>query len=52
MEDKCEWTQNEDGIWETACGNMFEVMEGTPHENQMNYCPYCGKYLVEIEVPE
>lgn len=49
MGDKCEWKQDEDqhGLWETDCGNLFDITEGTPHENGMNYCPYCGKHLVE-----
>lgn len=41
----CKWMQDEDGTWHTECGNMFEVTEGTPHENQMHFCTYCGKHL-------
>lgn len=49
MDETCEWKQDDDGIWDTECGNRFEVMEGTQHENQMNYCPYCGKSLREVK---
>lgn len=45
----CTWTQDQDGVWDTECGGRFEVMECTPHENQMNYCPYCGKSLREVQ---
>lgn len=45
---KCGWTQDENGAWETECGNMFEVTDGTPYENDMKFCPYCGKALAEF----
>lgn len=44
----CEWAQDIDGVWQTECGNMFCIDEGTPQENQLNYCPYCGKHLMQI----
>ena len=50
MGDKCEWKQDENGIWETDCGNLFEITEGAPNENDMKYCPYCGKLLIQINM--
>lgn len=42
----CLW--NEVGeMWETACGHAFTLIEGTPYENGMTFCCYCGKPLVE-----
>jgi len=43
---KCRWVQNEDGTWETACGNAYEIVEGTPRDNKMRYCCYCGGQLL------
>ena len=37
----CLWN-NVDGCWETTCGNAFEINDGTPAENNMTYCCYCG----------
>ena len=45
---KCRWAQDDNGAWETECGNLFEVTEGTPYENDMKFCPYCRKTLVEF----
>ncbi|MCF7811586.1 hypothetical protein K9N50_11425 [bacterium] len=46
----CDWTEDVDsGAWETACGNIFELTEGTPLENGMEYCAYCGKKLREAK---
>ena len=45
--DKCEWTQDDDGVWDTECGERYEVTDGSPGENDMKYCPYCGKVLCE-----
>jgi hypothetical protein len=33
--------------WETSCGHAFTVLEGTPRDNGMKYCCYCGRTLVE-----
>jgi len=41
----CKWIENENGAYDTSCGNCFEVMNDTPEENKMNFCPYCGKLL-------
>lgn len=42
----CEWTHNDDdGFWETACGNAWRFDDGGPKENNMNFCHCCGKTL-------
>ena len=47
--DKCKWTYDEDmDCWEAECDNLFSLMEGTPKENKMKYCPYCGKLIQQI----
>ncbi len=33
--------------WEADCGFQFELNEGTPAENNMKYCCYCGGELIE-----
>ena len=45
----CTWTQNEDGVYETNCNNMFVFNDGGPVENDFRYCPYCGRELSENE---
>ena len=47
MREECVWKQDEDGVWETGCHNMFVLNDGTPKDNDMKYCPYCGKIVVE-----
>ena len=44
----CEWTEDFDGNWEVECGGMFSINEGSPSENKMAFCCYCGKLLKEI----
>jgi len=41
----CIWMEDDDGIYQTSCGNAFEFMNGTPDDNHMKFCPYCGKLL-------
>lgn len=47
MKDICEWTEDSDGNYETSCNNIFTITDGTPTENDMSFCPYCGKLLIE-----
>ena len=50
--DTCKWTEDEDGSWNTGCGNKFEVVNGLPSENGFKYCLYCGKSFIEIRYVE
>jgi hypothetical protein len=50
----CTWTWEEEGTtweeegaWNTSCANQFVVNNGTPSENGMVYCCYCGRKLKE-----
>jgi len=43
----CVWAEDENGIYETECGNAFELNDGTPADNGMTYCCYCGKLIKE-----
>lgn len=46
----CKWKENENGAWETECGEIFEFTAGTPRENGFNHCVYCGKKLVPVKM--
>lgn len=52
----CEWVNDEGGdfddTWDTECGNAFVLNEGTPKENDMNYCAYCGGKLKQKTTKE
>ncbi len=45
----CEWHLDDDeaGAWESACGQLWCFEEGTPKENEMNFCPFCGRLLTQ-----
>jgi hypothetical protein len=44
----CVWSQDSAGSsWATGCGQLFELNEGTPKENRMGFCCYCGRTLNE-----
>jgi len=38
----CNWTQDEDGNWDTRCGEKFVFITDGPIENHMKFCCYCG----------
>ena len=42
----CEWTHDEDdGFWETACGEAWRFDDGGPGENNVHFCHSCGNSL-------
>lgn len=43
----CLWSRSDDDtdVWETACGNAFTINEGSPADNEMVFCCYCGREL-------
>lgn len=45
----CVWAQEDEGseYWWTSCSNGFCLTEGTPDDNKMKYCCYCGKIILE-----
>jgi hypothetical protein len=50
MTDTCTWHEDEnDGCWDTDCGEAFVLNDGTPESNHMKFCCYCGKPLVTDE---
>lgn len=43
----CRWVETEE-YWKTSCGRAFVLNDGTPSENEMRFCAYCGEPLEEI----
>ena len=43
----CEWRlcDEEANVYDTSCRNPHILIEGTPKENNYEYCPYCGKKI-------
>jgi len=45
----CEWKEDWEGrYWDTSCGECFSLEAGTPDENKMKFCAYCGKPLKQV----
>lgn len=44
----CVW-RFEEGVWRTDCGDQFTLDDGTPKENEMAYCCFCGGVLGEVD---
>lgn len=44
----CRWQSSGEGdIYETECGDTFQIFEGSPSDNHMEFCCYCGRKLKE-----
>ena len=53
--DACTWWQDGDsdsGTYGTSCGHYFSITDGTPKDNKMQWCCYCGKKLVQELITE
>jgi hypothetical protein len=48
--DTCEWTQSEEDVWESACGDAWVFETGTPEDNSMRFCPFCGRKLTQCSL--
>jgi hypothetical protein len=50
----CTWTYGEhyEHWWDTSCNRVFVMREGTPKANGYNFCPSCGKPLVEFYIQD
>ncbi len=48
----CEWTEDEDGNWDTECGEKHTFIDGGPRENGAKFCCYCGFALVAVKFTE
>ena len=47
VEEICDWVEDYDGVWSSACDNAFVFNDGGPKENDFKYCPYCRKKIKE-----
>jgi hypothetical protein len=48
----CQWEESLDDVWETSCGRIFSLTDGSPAENDMRFCYHCGKTLVVVKTGE
>ena len=44
----CEWVEDSEGNYDTACGQCYTTNDGTPEENEMKFCCYCGGKLTTL----
>ncbi len=44
----CHWDQEDldSDCYVTDCGHYFSVPDGTPEDNEMRFCCFCGRRLV------
>lgn len=50
-EDYCEWVliDYEANVYDTTCRNPHILLEGSPIDNNYEFCPYCGKKIKVVE---
>lgn len=53
--ESCTWFQDgdsESGVYATSCRRYFDITDGTPEDNKMQWCCYCGKKLAQELITE
>jgi hypothetical protein len=49
IEAGCAWKQDDfEGNWDSDCGLCWAFPDGGPAENEMRFCPGCGKKLLAV----
>lgn len=41
--ESCNWSEDEDGYWNSQCGVYWQFNEGGPKESRVKFCSGCGK---------
>lgn len=44
MNSICHWKENENGVWETGCGETL-CLDGPLKNHRYQFCPYCGSEI-------
>lgn len=44
----CRWGWLEEDYWSGECGALWTFPDGTPTDNNMQFCPVCGGRLVQV----
>ena len=39
----CKWTLDDDGVYHTGCGEMWQSESGSRSDNGVRYCQRCGR---------
>ena len=47
----CQWSENQNGVWDTACDKTFFFDADGPVENGAKFCLYCGGELIPVPYP-
>jgi len=46
--EKCTWVEDSEGeYWNTSCNQAFTLLAGTPVENSIRFCPFCGDEVLQ-----
>jgi len=44
---RCIWSRDENGLFVTGCGTSFSLARGGIEASAFNFCPFCGRKIVE-----
>jgi len=45
----CKWRVDDNGVYNTECGEAFEFLADGPKENNAQFCIYCGNKIVDVD---
>ena len=50
-EEFCEWVRDnsEYDVYDTKCEKTHMFIDGSPSENEYEFCPYCGKKIKAVD---
>ena len=50
----CAWSLDDPewNTWKSECGAYFNLVDSTPEQNGMKFCPFCSRGLFQRQVEE
>src|SRR5665648_954627 len=49
QKETCEWEEDDSGTWSCSkCEASWEFNNGDPNDNDMYYCPKCGRKIIKV----
>lgn len=48
----CTWTEDDEGVWSTSCGELWQFTDGDPADNGAVWCMHCGKRIAAVKYQE
>ena len=47
----CVWREDYEGNWKSSCRKLWSFEEDSPADNDVRFCPWCGRKVKIVRLP-